>query len=157
MDWTMNFLFLAIGAVAGFTIAKLLASGSNSDGTAAAKNQQLESELTQYKQDVEQHFSDSANLLGSMAQEYSKVYKHMAQAQQSLLPDSDLTIKIPFIEPKEPSLVKEALEEVEMKAAANDVKSDSAQPNDYVSGSHGIINPPPEKNKAEQEPTKKPA
>jgi len=152
MDWTINILFLAIGGVSGFIIAKLLSKSTVSDNAAHAKNQQLEAEIKQYKQDVEQHFAQSANLLGTMAQEYSNVYKHMAQAQQSLLPDSDLTINIPFIEAKEPSLVKEAIEEVEMEAAANDAKSNAAQPNDYVSGSHGIINP-----SSEQEAEKKPA
>lgn len=155
MDWTINILFLAIGGFAGFIIAKLIGSGSTGDSAAVAKTQQLEAELKQYKQDVEQHFADSANLLGNMAQEYSKVYKHMAQAQQSLLPDSDISIKIPFIEPKEPSLVKEALEEVEVEAAANDAKSGSAQPNDYVSGSHGIINPEEPKEKSDD--NKRPA
>lgn len=155
MDWTINVLFLAVGGCAGFIIAKVMGSGSKSDSAAAAKTQQLEAELQQYKQDVEQHFADSADLLGNMAQEYSKVYKHMAQAQQSLLPESDVSIKIPFIEPKEPSLVKEALEEVEIEAAANDAKTDSAQPNDYVSGSHGIINP--ENAKESTDDNKRPA
>jgi len=155
MDWTINILFLVIGGAIGFIIAKLTAGRSQTDNAVTIKNQQLEAEMEQYKQDVEQHFADSANLLGNMAQEYSNVYKHMAQAQKSLLPDSDLTIKIPFIEPKEPSLVKEALEEVEIEAAANDAKNDSAQPNDYVSGSHGIINPPADKAPLAEE--KKPA
>jgi len=142
MDWTISILFLAIGCVVGFVVAKLLGTKATSDGAAEAKSQRLEAELAQYKDDVELHFADSANLLGNMAQEYSKVYKHMVQAQRALLPDSDLTIKIPFVEPKEPSLVKEALEEVEIEVAANEAMHEkSAQPNDYVSGSHGIINP----------------
>mgnify|MGYP000206318372 CR=1 FL=1 len=152
MDWTIYILFLVIGAVIGFAIAKLMAPSDKSDSAAIAKNQQLEAELQQYKQDVEQHFSDSADLLGNMAQEYSKVYSHMAQAQQSLLPDSDLTIKIPFVEEKEPSLVKEAIEEVEIEAAANDAKAESAQPNDYVTGSHGIINPEKEAETQDKKP-----
>ena len=152
MDWTLNILFLVIGVVTGFIIAKLMSSSSNSDGAAAAKNQQLEAELAQYKQDVETHFAQSAEVLGDMAKEYSKVYQHMAQSQQALLPDSELTIQIPFIENKESSIVKEVHEEVEIQVAANDAaKADSAQPNDYVSGSHGIINP---QNTSEEQPSK---
>ncbi len=142
MDITIAILLVAVGIVIGFITAKLTAKTTDVNQQEVAKSEQLEAELTQYKQDVEQHFSSSAELLNSMAQEYSKVYQHMAQAQQNLLPDSELLIKIPFKDVKEPSLVQEAIEEVELQAlAANDaLKAANEQPNDYVAGSHGIIN-----------------
>lgn len=141
MDLTISLLLIVIAAVVGFVIGKITSTSTVGSNAEKAKTQQLEAELNQYKQDVEQHFATSAELLGSMAQEYSNVYKHMAQAQQNLLPDSDVTIKIPFKEPKEPSLVKEAITEVELEAqdAANDIES--SQPNDYVHGTHNIITP----------------
>ncbi|MDP2560689.1 YhcB family protein [Psychrobium sp. 1_MG-2023] len=139
----MVLFLLFLGGISGFVIAKITTS-SSTDSSLEAKNQQLEAELSQYKQDVEQHFAASADLLGNMAQEYSKVYQHMAQAQQSLLPDSELTIKIPFNDAKETSVVQDAIEEVELevqaKTESSQVNNESEQPNDYVDGSHGIIN-----------------
>ncbi|MGB0898743.1 MAG: hypothetical protein ACPGSN_05775, partial [Psychrobium sp.] len=68
----------------------------------------------------------------------------MAQAQQSLLPDSEVSIKIPFKETKDTNLVQDAITDVELEAqeAANDVhEPTTAQPNDYVHGTHNIITP----------------
>lgn len=144
MDLTINLLLVVIAAIVGFVIGKVTSANAGDNNAEKAKTQQLEAELAQYKQDVEQHFATSAQLLGNMAQEYSNVYKHMAQAQESLLPDSEVTIKIPFKEPKEPSLVQEAITEVELEAqdAANDTQAvESSQPNDYVHGTHNIITP----------------
>ncbi|NRA60554.1 MAG: YhcB family protein [Psychrobium sp.] len=142
MDITIAILLVAVGIVVGFITAKLTTKTTDVNQQEVAKSEQLEAELTQYKQDVEQHFSSSAELLNSMAQEYSKVYQHMAQAQQNLLPDSELIIKIPFKDVKEPSQVTETINEVELQAlAANDIlEAVNKQPNDYAAGSHGIIN-----------------
>ena len=144
MDLTISILLIVIAAIVGFGIGKVTSKKSTDDSTQKAKTQQLEAQLDQYKQDVEDHFATSADLLGSMAQEYNNVYKHMVQAQQTLLPDSDLMIKIPFKEHREGSLVKEAITEVELEAqeAANDTEG-SSQPNDYVQGTHNIITPKP--------------
>jgi len=146
MDLTISILLVVIAAIVGFVIGKVTSNKAVDSQAEKAKIQQLEAQLEQYKQDVEQHFTISADLLGNMAKEYSNIYKHMSQAQQSLLPDSDLTIKIPFKEPKDGSLVKEAITEVELEAqeAANDFQPlESSQPNDYVQGSHNIISPKP--------------
>ncbi|MGB0834666.1 MAG: YhcB family protein [Psychrobium sp.] len=145
MDLTISILLIVIAAVIGFVVGKVTSNSSADNSAEKAKTQQLEAELNQYKQDVEQHFAQSAELLGNMAQEYRNVYQHMAQAQQSLLPESDEIIKIPFKEPKEASLVQEAISEVELEAqeAANDTEEEvvTAQPNDYVQGTHNIITP----------------
>jgi len=146
MDLTISILLVVIAAIVGFVIGKVTSNKAVDNQAEKAKVQQLEAQLEQYKQDVEKHFTTSADLLGNMAKEYSNVYKHMAQAQQSLLPDSDLTIKIPFKENREGSLVKEAITEVELEAqdAANDIEDlGSSQPNDYVQGTHNIITPKP--------------
>lgn len=144
MDLTISILLIIIAGVIGFIIGKVMSNRTGDNVTEKAKNEQLQAQLDQYKQDVEAHFSTSAELLGSMAKEYSNVYKHMSEAQQSLLPDSDVIIKVPFKEPKENSLVKEAITEVELEAqiiANDEQKVESSQPNDYVQGSNNIITP----------------
>jgi len=140
MDLTISILLIIIAAVLGFIIGKVMSDRTGSDATEKAKNEQLQAQLDQYKQDVEAHFSTSADLLSNMAQEYSNVYKHMSQAQQNLLPDSDVMIQVPFKDPKDNSLVKEAIADVEL-AADDPADDESAQPNDYVQGSNNIIKP----------------
>ncbi len=144
MDLTISILLIVLAAVIGFIIGRVTSNKSTDNNAEKAKTQQLEAELNQYKQDVEQHFASSAELLGNMAKEYQNVYQHMAQAQQSLLPDSEVSIKIPFKETKDTNLVQDAIADVELEAqeAANDVhESATAQPNDYVQGTHNIITP----------------
>ncbi|WP_435275889.1 YhcB family protein [Psychrobium sp. nBUS_13] len=147
MDLTINILLIVLAAVIGFIIGRVTSDKSTDNNAEKAKTQQLEAELNQYKQDVEQHFASSAELLGNMAKEYRNVYQHMTQAQQSLLPDSEVSIKIPFKETKETNLVQDAIADVELEAqeaqeAANDEhESSTAQPNDYVQGTHNIITP----------------
>lgn len=144
MDLTISILLIVLAAVIGFIIGRVTSNKSTDNNAEKAKTQQLEAELNQYKQDVEQHFASSAELLGNMAKEYQNVYQHMAQAQQSLLPDSEVSIKIPFKETKETNLVQDAIADVELEAqeAANDEhESSTAQPNDYVQGTHNIITP----------------
>jgi hypothetical protein len=144
MDLTINILLIVLAAVIGFIIGRVTSDKSTDNNAEKAKTKQLEAELNQYKQDVEQHFASSAELLGNMAKEYRNVYQHMTQAQQSLLPDSEISIKIPFKETKETNLVQDAIADVELEAqeAANDEhESSKAQPNDYVQGTHNIITP----------------
>lgn len=151
MDWTISIVTFIIGAIIGYFISRIQASGDNSADAQQAKNQQLQAELEQYKQDVEQHFSSSADLLNQLATDYSKIYQHMSQSQQALLPDSEPSIAALSLEDK--AAVSDSPEQSEPEPALEasfDDNSQSQQPNDYVQGTHGIISQtqsdlPPEK------------
>jgi len=193
MDWTTDNITFAvitfiIGTLLGYFICRMQLNG---DSKAQQKQQELESELKQYKQDVEQHFAGSAELLNKMAADYSKIYQHMAQSQQSLLPDSEPAISPLFIESSaqaqspeqaqqpqdiditpaesaDTSIDKEEQDQALEQSTAPTEEADVTeqpiatdepaeptikeeevepqeadpvnQPNDYVAGSHGIIN-----------------
>jgi len=177
MDWTTNIITFIVGSLLGYVICRMQLNG----GESKEKQQQLESELNQYKEDVEQHFAGSADLLNKMAADYSKIYQHMAQSQQKLLPDSEPAISPLFIENNEqppevelaaqsivsgftpdttelgsePELAPEqSVESMTAEQTPADQPSEpeqpmvtaptesipANQPNDYVAGSHGIIN-----------------
>jgi len=138
MDLTISILLIFSAAIISFFIGRKMEKKLHNDSSEKAKTEQLQAQFDQYKKDVELHFSASADLLGNMAQEYNNVYKHMTQAQQSLLPDSEVTISIPFKEQKEASLIKKVITDVETQDTSN---VDSFQPNDYVQGTHNIISP----------------
>lgn len=151
MDWTISIVTFIIGSLLGYFICRIQLNGGSGSNEQQAKNEQLQTELNQYKQDVEQHFSGSAELLNKMATDYSKIYQHMAQSQQTLLPDSEPAISPLFIEDKEPLATSQEAQDSESPAevpTAQDVAADEEeptathQPNDYVDGSHAIINSP---------------
>jgi uncharacterized membrane-anchored protein YhcB (DUF1043 family) len=147
MDWTISIVTFIIGSLLGYFICRIQLNGGSGSNEQQAKNEQLQTELNQYKQDVEQHFAGSAELLNKMATDYSKIYQHMAQSQQTLLPDSEPAISPLFIEDKESSVTTQGVNESESPAdettaAKEDEPTANHQPNDYVDGSHGIINSP---------------
>ena len=85
-----------------------------------------------------------------MATDYSKIYQHMAQSQQSLLPDSEPAIAPLFIEDNPANEQEIDINEqidsatVATNTSAEEPKPEPAldqQPRDYVKGSSGIINP----------------
>ncbi|MCK3657041.1 hypothetical protein A4G19_15370 [Pasteurellaceae bacterium Macca] len=127
MQWT-NEIWLAIiaAAVVGFIVGYVLMRATNAN---AQKQQKLENELKetsekleQQKQQLEQHFEQSANLLSTLAEDYKKLYTHLAQGSQTLLPEEN---KIEFFQLK-----------IENTAQA---QNDEDQPKDYSEGSSGIL------------------
>lgn len=142
MDWTISILFLVIGAMIGFFISQLKTKNQDNQGTTQAQLHQAQTELAQYRQDMADHFADSATLMNQMANDYNKIYRHMLQSQQTLLPDTH---------PQQAGFMAElatATDDVGAVIHAGNIEDHSNQnqsepPNDYARGSHGIINPVP--------------
>lgn len=146
MDWTISIACLVIGAIAGFIISQITSSNQNDGGIAEAKLQQAQSELEQYRQEVADHFANTATLMKQMASDYNKIHQHMCQSQEMLLPDADLqhaSFTPELLDAKE--TVDELVDTEQPEAAG---KASSVPPNDYVRGSHGIINPAKEEKAA---------
>lgn len=121
--WTAVIIAFFVGIAVGYFI--LLATNAN-----AKKQQHLEGELKtatqkidEQKQQLEKHFEESATLLATLAEDYKKLYTHLAQSSQNLLPES--TEKLGFFQ--QPQL------EQKTETIADD------QPKDYTEGSSGIL------------------
>ncbi|MFT4561107.1 MAG: uncharacterized membrane-anchored protein YhcB (DUF1043 family) [Gammaproteobacteria bacterium] len=61
------------------------------DGKSAAE---LKSELSQYKENVAEHFQTTASLLHDMTEQYRSVYEHMAGGAQQLCDAEQATVQI---------------------------------------------------------------
>lgn len=80
-------VFLA-GGLIGFIICNMTIGKKK----ASVQQQELEqnkAELEQYKAKVNNHFTDSADLMGQVASSYQALYSHMASQSQSLLSDQE--------------------------------------------------------------------
>ncbi|MFZ7142510.1 YhcB family protein [Avibacterium avium] len=79
-----------IGLVVGFVLAYLLLRFTKDSVKKQVKTeaelQKVKSELDQQKQHLEKHFSESADLLKTLAQDYQKLYQHLATSSVQLLP-----------------------------------------------------------------------
>ena len=142
MDWTISIVFLIIGVIIGFVVSQLRAKNQDDRHGLETKLHQAQTELEQYRQDVADHFANSASLMKQMAADYNKVYQHMHQSQELLLPQAEQQASFAPELPADGEAISagDNAEQLEDRT-----KKTSEQPNDYVRGSHGIINPAPEK------------
>lgn len=125
-QWS-NEIWLAIisAFVIGFLIGYVLLRATNAN---AQKQHQLANELKsanekidQQKQQLEQHFQQSANLLATLAEDYKKLYTHLAKSSETLLPD-EIQQQIAFF--KQPDVENH---------------SEDDPPKDYSEGSSGLL------------------
>ncbi|KAE9541476.1 YhcB family protein [Ursidibacter maritimus] len=129
MEQWSNDIWLAILAafIVGIIIGYVVLKATNAN---AQKQQKLENELKTatakldaQKEQLEEHFQQSANLLATLAEDYKKLYTHLAKGSQNLLPN-EATQKIEFFQQSQLS-----------EKPINDDK----QPKDYSEGSSGIL------------------
>lgn len=116
-----------IGCIIGYVVLRTT-NGS------VKKQQQLTNDLKvanakieQQKGQLEQHFQESATLLSTLAEDYKKLYTHLATSSQTLLPD-ETQQKIAFFQ--QPQLEN---------SAEKNAESDDDQPKDYSEGASGIL------------------
>ena len=82
--WTAEMWQAAlIGLVLGFIIGYFLLRQVKTEAELRVAKEQLESQ----KQQLEKHFAESADLLKSLAQDYQKLYQHLARSSNQLLPE----------------------------------------------------------------------
>ncbi|MCW9697979.1 YhcB family protein [Avibacterium sp. 20-129] len=125
-----------IGLVVGFVLAYLLLRFTKDSVKKQVKTetelQKVKSELDQQKQHLEKHFSESADLLKTLAQDYQKLYQHLATSSVQLLPQ--LEGKPLF----KNQLEQKKIEETATKGESENRTEENA-PRDYSEGSSGIL------------------
>ena len=98
--------FLA-GGIIGFIIYHMTL-GKKKANTQQQELDQNKAELEQYKSKVNDHFTNSADLMEQVASSYQALYSHMASQSQSLLSDEDESpfpmLKTPDIKAQEKRL-----------------------------------------------------
>ncbi|WP_386693339.1 MULTISPECIES: YhcB family protein [unclassified Lonepinella] len=93
-NWSNEMWLIAgIGLFVGFILAYLfisLTKGSVKKQTETAKElTHAKQELESQKQLLEKHFAESADLFKTLAQDYQKIYRHLAKSSEQLLPDAN--------------------------------------------------------------------
>ncbi|WP_028023113.1 Z-ring associated protein ZapG [Enterovibrio calviensis] len=127
MAWINTLVFVIIGVVIGFIIARLTMRENTQQKDLKKELDKSRYELEQYRQELVDHFAQSAELLDNISRDYSKLYQHMATTSSELmpnLPDQDN----PFA--KRISKLSEVTED-----------NDTAQgpPRDYSDGASGLL------------------
>ncbi len=82
--WQIVLLALTAGILIGALAYRLLMSSVKDVDKIKAELNDARQELDQYKSGVTQHFDKTAELVNDLAQNYVKVYQHLAEGAQTL-------------------------------------------------------------------------
>ncbi|OOS02040.1 hypothetical protein B0186_01385 [Canicola haemoglobinophilus] len=124
--WQSGLIGLCVGVVIGYLLLRLTKGSVKKQIKTEAELEQVKTQLNNQKQQLEQHFAESAELLKNIAQDYQKLYVHLANSSTALLPE--LAQKELFT----PNLLA-------AETVSTPVNSEDGQPRDYSEGSSGIL------------------
>ncbi|MBV7297940.1 Z-ring associated protein ZapG [Enterovibrio paralichthyis] len=136
MAWINTLVFVVIGVVIGFVIARLTMRDNTQQKDLKKELEKSRYELEQYRQELVDHFAQSAELLDNISRDYSKLYQHMANTSAELMPNLPEQDN-PFA--KRISKLSEVTEEAE---------DDQTPPRDYSDGASGLLKDKTETSKA---------
>lgn len=112
--WVIAIAALIVGALLGFLFGRNGSNGSR-EVKLAEELDRTQHELAKYRDEVNQHFSVTADLVNDLTNQYQKVHQHLASSASVLCRDEKLVA----------SLQKQA--GIEQKSAATDPQPDSSE------------------------------
>ncbi|AIS53939.1 MULTISPECIES: Z-ring associated protein ZapG [Vibrio] len=133
MPWIYALVGLLVGAVLGIIISRITTPGYKKQKTIQKDLETAKFELEQQKQDLADHFAQTAEMLDSLGKEYTKLYQHMTKTSAELLPnipeqDNPFNKKV-----AEQSQTEEPAEAEQPSAVLSEA------PKDYASGATGML------------------
>ena len=84
MTWLIAAVCLALGVVIGVAFANRLSTSPSRIRELEGQIQKLEDKHNQYRDNVSDHFSTTAELIQQMTESYKDVYQHLALGAQDL-------------------------------------------------------------------------
>ncbi|MEG9489649.1 YhcB family protein [Mannheimia indoligenes] len=121
--WAAIAAAFIVGAVVGCTLVRVFNSHVRKQHELERELKQTKTQFDEQKQQLEQHFEQSAQLLSTLAADYKKLYAHLAQSSEKLLPENAKNIEF----------FQQAQLPVQPK------KTEEDQPRDYSEGSSGLL------------------
>ena len=86
MPWIYALLGLLIGSVLGLVVSRLSMPNNQKQKDLQKELDKTRYQLDQQKQDLTDHFAQTAEMLDSLGKEYTKLYQHMSKTSAELLP-----------------------------------------------------------------------
>ncbi|MEF1253816.1 MULTISPECIES: Z-ring associated protein ZapG [unclassified Vibrio] len=134
MPWIYALVGLLVGMLLGAVISRLTTPGYKKQKNVQKDLDKAKFELEQQKQDLADHFAQSAEMLDSLGKEYTKLYQHMAKTSAELLPN---------LPEQDNPFIKKISQQSEVDSHVFDSDSTvqplSEAPKDYAAGSTGLL------------------
>ncbi|MEL7291595.1 MAG: Z-ring associated protein ZapG [Pseudomonadota bacterium] len=134
MPWIYALVGLLVGLVLGVALSRLTTPSYKKQKSVQKDLESAKFELEQQKQDLTDHFAQTADMLDSLGKEYTKLYQHMAKTSTELLPnipDQDN----PFVK----KIAHQQGTDSDEVSQTADIQPLSEAPKDYASGSTGLL------------------
>lgn len=126
MAWINSLIFLVIGIAVGFFIARMTTRDLKQQKNMKRELEKSRYELEQYRQELVDHFAQSAELLDTLSKDYNKLYQHMAKTSTDLMPN---------LPDQDNPFAKRLGKITEVKA-----ETTSEPPRDYSDSASGLLN-----------------
>lgn len=131
MPWMYAIVGLLVGLVVGVVVSRLTTPEYKKQKNIKKELDAAKYELEQQRQELIDHFSQTAELLDTLGKDYSKLYQHMAKTSSELLPN------LPAQDNPFDKLPLAAKENEDNPSAADAL---TEQPKDYANGATGLFN-----------------
>ncbi|SUB58304.1 Putative cytochrome d ubiquinol oxidase subunit 3 [Phocoenobacter uteri] len=86
--WTAVVIAFIIGLIIGYVVLGLTKGSVKKHVKLEKEFKKVKAEKEVQKQHLEAHFSESAVLLSTLAKDYKKLYTHLAEGSEKLLPEA---------------------------------------------------------------------
>ena len=145
--WLIGLIGLIVGFILAYIFIKMTSGNVRKQLKTESELKQVKTEVEQQKAKIEEHFAESADLLKSLAQDYQRLYKHLAKSSVDLLPEETakgIFNQTALLQDSEHSAVDITTETAatEDQSAVNQTENtadDKAPPKDYSKGSSGLL------------------
>ncbi|HFQ5214738.1 TPA: Z-ring associated protein ZapG [Vibrio vulnificus] len=131
MPWMYAIVGLLVGAIVGVVVSRLTTPEYKKQKNIKKELDVAKYELEQQRQELIDHFSQTAELLETLGKDYSKLYQHMAKTSAELLPN---------LSAQDNPFDKVALSAKEDNTEENVTDEVTEQPKDYANGATGLFN-----------------
>ncbi|WP_047048481.1 Z-ring associated protein ZapG [Vibrio mexicanus] len=131
MPWIYALVGLLVGTVLGVVIARISNPEYKKQKTVKKDLEAAKYELEQQRQDLSDHFAQTAEMLDTLGKDYTKLYQHMAKTSSELLPEQPAQDN-PFAK----KIAQHNLDESEVQV--EQPKMEEA-PKDYANGATGLL------------------
>lgn len=128
MPWIHAILGLLVGTIIGVVVSRLTTPGYKKQKSVQKELESAKFELEQQRQELVDHFAQSAEMLDTLGKDYTKLYQHFAKTSSELLPN--------LPEQDNPFDKKTAMTAEQISEDQPDL---GEQPKDYASGATGLL------------------
>lgn len=119
--WSAIGVAFVIGIIVGCVIVRAFKGNVQQHIQLENELKETKTKVEEQKQQLEQHFEQSAALLSTLAEDYKKLYQHLAKGSEKLLPEAE---QLDFFKQSQLPPKHENSED---------------QPRDYSEGSSGLL------------------